>query len=89
MHRLACLIACFIPLPLMAAETTSFALDNGLDVVVLEDHRAPVVVQMLWYKAGAADEPPGTFRHRTFSGTSAVQRHRRSGTGRIFRHRLA
>lgn len=38
---------------------TTFTLDNGLEAVVLEDHRAPVVVHMLWYKAGAADEKPG------------------------------
>ena len=40
-------------------QTSSFTLGNGLEVVVIEDHRAPVVVQMLWYRAGAADEPPG------------------------------
>ena len=34
-------------------------LSNGLDVVVIEDHRAPVVSHMIWYKVGAADEPPG------------------------------
>ena len=39
--------------------TSSFTLDNGLEIVVIEDHRAPVVVQMLWYRAGAADEAPG------------------------------
>ncbi|MBU2980513.1 insulinase family protein [Lentibacter algarum] len=39
---------------------STFTLDNGLDVVVLEDHRAPVVTQMLWYRAGSADEWPGT-----------------------------
>lgn len=61
--------------PLSAAEVTSFTLDNGLEVVVLEDHRAPVVVQTLWYKAGAADEPPGKsgiahyLEHLMFKGT--------------------
>ncbi|WP_370694221.1 M16 family metallopeptidase, partial [Klebsiella pneumoniae] len=34
-------------------------LGNGMQVVVIEDHRAPVVVHMVWYKVGAADEPPG------------------------------
>lgn len=42
-----------------AAEVTDFKLDNGLEVVVIEDHRAPVVVHMVWYRVGAADEPPG------------------------------
>ncbi len=54
----ACLFA-LVALPAAAAEVTSFELENGMEVVVLEDHRAPVVVHMLWYKAGAADEPSG------------------------------
>ena len=41
--------------PAAAGDVTSFDLDNGLQVVVIEDHRAPVVVQMVWYRAGAAD----------------------------------
>ncbi len=45
--------------PLWAQEISNFTLDNGLEVVVIEDHRAPVVVQMVWYRAGAADEKPG------------------------------
>jgi zinc protease len=45
--------------PAAAEPVTTFTLDNGLDVVVIEDHRAPVVVQMIWYKVGAADEPRG------------------------------
>ena len=52
-----------------------FSLDNGLQVVVLEDHRAPVVTQMIWYKVGAADEPVGKsgiahfLEHLMFKGT--------------------
>ncbi|MEM9967564.1 MAG: pitrilysin family protein [Pseudomonadota bacterium] len=38
---------------------TYFQLDNGMDVVVVEDHRAPAVQQMVWYRAGSADEPKG------------------------------
>ena len=38
---------------------TSFVLNNGMQVVVVEDHRAPVVQQMVWYRAGSADEPRG------------------------------
>ncbi len=58
-----------------AAETTTFSLNNGMQVVVLEDHRAPVVVHMVWYRAGAADEPPGRsgiahfLEHLLFKGT--------------------
>lgn len=62
-----------------AAETvTTFTLDNGLEVVVIEDHRAPIVVQMIWYRAGAADEPPGKsgiahfLEHLMFKGTEKI-----------------
>ena len=37
----------------------SFTLPNGLQGVVIEDHRAPVVTQMVWYRVGSADETPG------------------------------
>ncbi|MFQ5954179.1 MAG: M16 family metallopeptidase, partial [Kiloniellales bacterium] len=37
----------------------TFTLDNGMRVVVIPNHRAPVVSHMVWYKVGAADEPPG------------------------------
>ncbi|KGB80428.1 zinc protease, partial [Rhodovulum sp. NI22] len=63
--------------PANADEVTSFTLDNGMDVVVIEDHRAPVVVHMVWYKVGAADEPPGRSgiahftEHLMFKGTDA------------------
>lgn len=40
-------------------EIAGFRLDNGLEVVVISDHRAPVVTQMLWYRVGSADEEPG------------------------------
>ena len=52
-----------------------FKLDNGLEVVVLENHRAPVVLQMVWYRTGAADERPGELgiahlvEHLMFRGT--------------------
>jgi flagellar biosynthesis/type III secretory pathway ATPase len=43
-----------------AENVTEFFLDNGMQVVVIEDHRSPAVVHMVWYRAGAADEPPGS-----------------------------
>ena len=58
-----------------AAEVTDYMLDNGMQVVVIEDHRAPVVVHMVWYRVGAADEPPGKsgiahfLEHLLFKGT--------------------
>lgn len=36
-----------------------FALGNGMQVVVIPDHRAPVVTHMVWYRVGAADDPTG------------------------------
>ena len=54
---------------------TTFTLDNGLQVVVIENHRAPVVTHMVWYKVGAAEEPPGKsgiahfLEHLMFKGT--------------------
>jgi zinc protease len=45
--------------PTLASEVTTFELENGLEVVVVENRRAPVVVHMVWYRVGAADEPPG------------------------------
>jgi len=65
--------------PALADEpVTNFTLDNGLNVVVIEDHRAPVVVQMIWYRVGAADEPLGHsgiahfLEHLMFKGTEKV-----------------
>lgn len=64
--------------PALAEPVTLFTLDNGLQVVVIEDHRAPVVVQMIWYRVGAADEPPGHsgiahfLEHLMFKGTDTV-----------------
>ena len=57
---------------------TTFTLPNGLQGVVIEDHRAPVVVNMLWYRIGAADERPGKsgiahyLEHLMFKGTDKV-----------------
>jgi zinc protease len=37
----------------------SFTLDNGLQIVVIEDHRVPIVTHMVWYKVGSIDDPQG------------------------------
>ena len=56
----------------------SFNLDNGMEVVVVPDHRAPVVTHMVWYKVGAADEAPGKsgiahlFEHVMFKETDDI-----------------
>ena len=58
---------------------TTDRLDNGLEIVVIEDHRAPVVVHMLWYRAGSADEMPGTsgvahfLEHLLFKATDTLE----------------
>ena len=59
-----------------SAPPGSFTLSNGLQVVVIPDHRTPVVTQMTWYKVGSADETPGKsglahfLEHLMFKGTS-------------------
>jgi zinc protease len=63
--------------PRSEAEVESFFLGNGMEVVVIPDHRAPIVTHMVWYKVGSADEPPGKsgiahfFEHLMFKGTKA------------------
>jgi zinc protease len=53
-------------------------LPNGLTVVTLESRRAPVAAQMMWYRVGSADEPPGLsgmahfLEHLMFRGTPKV-----------------
>jgi zinc protease len=89
-HRFAA--TSFVALALMAAvsgvgvraQTTvtserpaTFTLGNGMQVVVIPDHRTPVVTQMIWYKVGSADETPGKsglahfLEHLMFKGTAA------------------
>lgn len=41
-------------------DVSSFSLDNGLNVVVIADHRLPVVTHMVWYRVGSADEVQGS-----------------------------
>ncbi len=72
-------LACAPRLAVAAAEVTSFELDNGMQVVVVENRRAPVVVHMVWYKVGAADEPPGKsgiahfLEHLLFKATDELE----------------
>ena len=78
MRLLAAALAVFATTTL-AEEVTTYQLDNGMDVVVIEDHRAPVVVHMLWYRAGSADEPVGSsgvahyLEHLLFKATDTVE----------------
>lgn len=71
----------FLPGILIADDeaVTSFELDNGMQVVVVEDHRAPVVQHMVWYRAGSADEPKGSsgvahfLEHLLFKATETLE----------------
>jgi zinc protease len=56
----------------------TFTLENGMQVVVIHNHRAPVVHHSVWYKVGAADEPPSVsgiahmLEHMMFKGTESI-----------------
>jgi len=73
-------ILLFLGLSYNAAQAEVFerTLANGLKVIVKEDHRAPVVVQQIWYKVGSIDESTGTtgvahaLEHMMFKGTKSV-----------------
>lgn len=53
----------------------TFTLKNGMDVIVVPNHRAPVVIHQVWYRTGAADDAPGHaglahyLEHLMFKGT--------------------
>src|SRR5437773_1904906 len=71
-----CLLAVLAgPLPAAQPLAETFTLANGLEVVVIPDHRTPVVTHMVWYKVGAADETAGKsglahfLEHLLFKGT--------------------
>ena len=58
------------------SQVQEFVLNNGLKVIVQEDHRAPIAVSMIWYNIGSADEPGGitgvshAIEHMMFKGTT-------------------
>ncbi len=80
--KIVALAALLMP-AVVQAETsgavTDFTLDNGMQVVVIEDHRAPVVQHMVWYRAGSADEPKGSsgvahfLEHLLFKATDKME----------------
>jgi zinc protease len=59
-------------------KASQFELSNGMKVLVIEDHRSPVVTHMLWFGVGGIDDPPGLsgaahlFEHLMFKGTKNV-----------------
>ena len=68
------------PAPAAASKpkATQFELSNGMKIVVIEDHRSPVVTHMLWFGVGGTDDPAGLsgaahlFEHLMFKGTKTV-----------------
>ena len=66
------------PVEAAVYEPETFTLDNGMQVVVVTNRSAPVVTHMVWYRVGAADEPPGKsgiahfLEHLLFKGTPNV-----------------
>ncbi len=77
--RYLCVLGLSLPLAAFAAsEAKEHTLPNGLKVIVKEDHRAPVVVSQVWYRAGSMDESNGStgvahvLEHMMFKGTQSV-----------------
>jgi zinc protease len=76
--KLALIAACLLAPAMAQAEVFEKTLANGLKVIVKEDHRAPVVVQEVWYRAGSMDERTGAtgvahaLEHMMFKGTKSV-----------------
>jgi zinc protease len=75
---LQAILLCLAVLPASALniDVTHFKLANGMEVVVIPDHRAPVVTHMVWYRVGSADEVSGKsglahfLEHLMFKGTA-------------------
>lgn len=72
------LIAASQPVTAAVFDPKTFTLPNGLEVVVIENHRLPVVTQMVWYKVGSADDPQGQsgvahfLEHLMFRGSGSI-----------------
>ncbi len=67
------------PLWANAAQTEEFMLKNGMKIIVNEDHRAPTVAHMVWYRVGSVDERNGVtgvahaLEHMMFKGTKKLK----------------
>jgi zinc protease len=84
-HSLAAaLLAAFLSVPAAAlaendTRIESFFLDNGLEIIVIPNHRVPAVSHMIWYRVGAADDPQGKsglahfHEHMMFQGTAKLK----------------
>lgn len=80
LRSFAMLFALLLPGSLFAntAHTHEYTLANGLRLIVREDHRSPVVISQIWYKAGSIDEVNGVtgvahvLEHMMFKGTKKI-----------------
>ena len=76
--RIYCVVLLILLSQLSYAEVFEKTLSNGLHVIVKEDHRAPVLVQQIWYRVGSIDESTGktglahVLEHMMFKGTHLV-----------------
>src|SRR4030042_2850715 len=76
-HCKACLVfLCILfPVILYGAEVQEYTLKNGLRVLIIEEHKAPVATFQIWYRVGSRDEPSGKsgishlLEHMMFKGT--------------------
>lgn len=74
----AAFLGLVLAVPALADDVTTFRLANGMNAIVIEDHRAPAVTHMVWYRAGSADEVRGKsglahyLEHLMFKGTPSV-----------------
>jgi len=79
LRRLLILLALMPCVALAEVNIQEFKLDNGLRIIVQEDHRSPVVVSQVWYRAGSLDEVNGktgvahVLEHMMFKGTKKVK----------------
>ena len=73
---LVVLFLMFFSAAVRAQEPVSYRLSNGLEVILLENHRAPVTSMLVWVKVGSASEQPGeiglahVMEHMLFKGTT-------------------
>ena len=73
--RIILLLLSALALTAHAEPATEFKLDNGMKIIVKEDHRSPTAVHMVWYRAGSMDEVNGStglahmLEHMMFKGT--------------------
>lgn len=71
-------MAISVPMLNAAGAVSEFMLDNGMKVIVKENHRAPVFVSQVWYKVGSSYETDGltgishALEHMMFKGTESV-----------------